>query len=186
MPTQDGSEDYQFKSWEYLVHGIYFLLYWPARYFPAPIGNILRKWATWPFCRSIRGVRMYEDVKLWYPYHMTFGKNVTLNEWVYLNATGGLTIGSNVRIGARTTVLTSDHVIERRDIPISEQGIIVAPSVIGDDVWIGGNVTILKGVTIGKGAIVAAGAVVNKDVEPYAIVGGVPAKFIKFRPDGKA
>lgn len=52
---------------------------------------------------------------------------------------------------------------------------------IGNDVWIGNNVLIMDGVTIGDGAIIAAGAVVNKDVAPYAIVGGLPAKFIKWR-----
>ena len=56
---------------------------------------------------------------------------------------------------------------------------------IKNDVWIGQNVTILDGVNIGNGAIVAAGAIVNKDVEAYSIVGGVPAKFIKFRFDEK-
>ena len=53
--------------------------------------------------------------------------------------------------------------------------------VVENDVWIGSNVTLLMGVTVGRGAIVAAGAVVNKDVPPYAIVGGVPAKVIKFK-----
>lgn len=53
--------------------------------------------------------------------------------------------------------------------------------IIGDDVWIGQNAVILSGVTIGQGAVVAAGAVVSKDVPPYAIVGGVPAKVLKFR-----
>lgn len=59
------------------------------------------------------------------------------------------------------------------------------PVVIGNDVWIGGNAVILPGVNIGDGAVVASGAVVTKDVEPYAIVGGVPAKVIKYRFDSK-
>lgn len=64
-----------------------------------------------------------------------------------------------------------------------DAGIAVAKGniVLGDDVWIGENAIICSGVTIGQGAIVAAGAIVTKDVEPYAIVGGNPAKVIKFR-----
>ena len=53
--------------------------------------------------------------------------------------------------------------------------------IIEDDVWIGAKTTILKGVTIGRGAVIAAGALVVKNVEPYSIVGGVPARFIKMR-----
>ena len=53
------------------------------------------------------------------------------------------------------------------------------PVVIEDDVWLAARVVVLKGVTIGRGAVVAAGAVVTKDVPPYTLVGGVPAKFIR-------
>lgn len=56
-----------------------------------------------------------------------------------------------------------------------------APVIIEDDVWTGANITILKGVTIGRGSVVAAGAVVNKSCPPYSIIGGVPAKVLKFR-----
>ncbi len=56
-------------------------------------------------------------------------------------------------------------------------------NIIGNDVWIGANVILLEGITVGDGAIVAAGAVVTKDVPPYAIVGGVPAKVIRYRFD---
>lgn len=58
-----------------------------------------------------------------------------------------------------------------------------AKTIIGNDVWIGNNVTVLAGVTVGDGAVLAAGAVVTKDVSPYAIVGGVPAKTLRFRFD---
>lgn len=58
-----------------------------------------------------------------------------------------------------------------------------APVNIGHDVWIGEKVVILDGVTIGNGAVIAAGAVVNRDVDPYSVVGGVPAKHIKYRFD---
>jgi len=64
---------------------------------------------------------------------------------------------------------------------INQQGHTLKPIVIHDDVWIGGGAIILAGITIGQGAVVAAGAVVTKNVEPYTIVGGVPAKRIKER-----
>lgn len=74
-----------------------------------------------------------------------------------------------------------NHGFYTRDIPTKEQDYMDAPIVVEDDVWIGAGSIILSGVTIGKGAIIAAGAVVNKDVPPFAIVGGVPAKVLKYR-----
>lgn len=64
---------------------------------------------------------------------------------------------------------------------LTDEDIVLTPPEIGNDVWIGANVTVLRGVKIRDGAVVAAGAIVNKNVPPYAIIGGVPAKLIKYR-----
>lgn len=95
---------------------------------------------------------------------------------------GTCTIGNYVMMGANVTVITHNHAFDRTDIPMMEQGFEEErPVVIGDDVWIGDKVTILPGVNIGDGSIIGAGAVVTHDVDPYSIVGGVPAKLIKMR-----
>lgn len=84
-------------------------------------------------------------------------------------------IGKNVRIAPYTLIMDSDfHDIQEH----SSEGR-SAPIVIEDDVWVASRVTILKGVTIGRGSVLSAGAVVTKDVPPYTLVGGVPARVIK-------
>jgi acetyltransferase-like isoleucine patch superfamily enzyme len=102
----------------------------------------------------------------------------------YLNATchllGEIKIGNNVLIGPQTIIWGRDHGMKKDDL-IYKQPHVNKKIVIGDDVWIGAHATILKGVNIGEGAVVAAGSLVVKDVPPYAIVGGVPAKIIKYR-----
>lgn len=87
-----------------------------------------------------------------------------------------LTIGNNVSIAGEVRIYTMEHDVQSE--VFAETG---APVTIEDYVVIGTRVTILPGVTIGKGAVVASGAVVTKDIAPYAIVGGVPAVFIKER-----
>ena len=85
-------------------------------------------------------------------------------------------------MGSNVTVITHNHAFDRTDIPMMEQGFEEErPVVIGNDVWIGDRVIILPGVHVGDGSILAAGAVVTKDVPPYSIVGGVPAKLIRMR-----
>lgn len=91
-------------------------------------------------------------------------------------------IGQNVMIAQAVAIQDNDHTFDRRDIPMVQQGLVCAPVEISDDVWIGHGAVVLKGVRIGPGAIVAAGAVVTRDVGPYEIVGGVPAKVIGHRP----
>ena len=92
-------------------------------------------------------------------------------------------IGKDVMMGPDVVIYRNSHKFDRTDIPISEQGYSSSiPLEIFDDVWIGHGVFILPGCRrIGKGSIIGAGAVVTKDVPDYAIVGGNPAKIIRFR-----
>lgn len=111
---------------------------------------------------------------------LTLGRNCYLNKNVRLGSGGNapFTMGDNVMVGPNVVMDTSRHNTDRTDIPMKRQGLSYAPIVIEDDVWIGANVVVTSGVTIGRGSIVGAGAVVTRDVPPYAIVGGVPAKVI--------
>lgn len=84
-------------------------------------------------------------------------------------------------IGPDVVILTRTHSIDRVDVPMIEQGFWTGKVTIGNDVWIGMRSVIMPGVNIGNGAVVGAGAVVTKDVPDYAIVGGVPARVIKYR-----
>lgn len=92
-----------------------------------------------------------------------------------------LVIGKNVMVAHCATIRDTDHSFDRNDIPVMKQKVKVSPITIGDDVWIGHGAMILRGVSIGEGAIVAAGAVVTSDVPARAIVGGVPARVLKYR-----
>jgi acetyltransferase-like isoleucine patch superfamily enzyme len=104
---------------------------------------------------------------------------------VFLSADSEIFVGNKVLFGPNVTIITGDHPMDLRgryiaDITEKLPGEDL-PVKIEDDVWIGTGAIILKGVTISRGAIVAAGAVVTKDVAPYAIVGGIPAKLIRYR-----
>lgn len=92
-----------------------------------------------------------------------------------------LRIGGNVMMGPEVTILTHTHNIERTDIPMGQQGMRVVEVVLGNDVWIGMRVVIMPGVKVGNGAVIGSCAVVTKDVPDFAVVGGAPAKIIKYR-----
>ena len=115
-----------------------------------------------------------------------FSSRITLgdNSGIGINASlsGKVTIGDNVMMGPNCTFYCVNHAFDRLDIPMREQGFQTEkPIVVGNDVWIGGHVIVLPGVHIGNGAIIGAGAVVTNDVPDYAIVGGNPAKVLKYR-----
>lgn len=114
------------------------------------------------------------------------GKNIEIgnNSGIGVNCyiRGPLKIGNDVMMGPEVIILTNSHNFDSLDMPMNLQGNNDPKKVIiGNDVWIGTRVIILPGVKVGDGAILGAGAIVTKDVEPYAIVGGNPAKVIKYR-----
>jgi acetyltransferase-like isoleucine patch superfamily enzyme len=92
---------------------------------------------------------------------------------------GPVTIGDHVNLAQGVTITALNHNFEDITLRIDQQGVSTNTVTISDDVWIGTNVVVLPGVTIGTHSVVAAGAVVTKDVPPYTIVAGVPAKVIK-------
>ena len=107
---------------------------------------------------------------------VSIGNGAVINQKCLIYTSGGLVIGSNVSISAEVALITGTHDINDPGFPSDYR-----PIVIDDYAWIGTRAMILQGVTIGQGAVVMAGAVVTKDVEPFAVVGGVPAKPITER-----
>lgn len=118
-------------------------------------------------------------------------RNTFIGSWVFINhhtvfsTPHGIRIGNFVMIGPNCLFASVHHSFDKWDKPMIFQKAEFKPIVIEDDVWIGANVIVLGGVTIGRGSVIGAGAVVTKDVEPFSIVGGVPAKLIRYRFDEK-
>jgi acetyltransferase-like isoleucine patch superfamily enzyme len=112
---------------------------------------------------------------------MRLGHHIFVNRNTIFSTPHGITIGNYVMIGHNCTFAAVSHGFSEYKLPMIFQKTEIQPITIEDDVWIGSNATILGGVTVGRGSIVAAGAVVTKDVPPYTIVGGVPAKPIRKR-----
>lgn len=95
---------------------------------------------------------------------------------------GPVTIGCDVMMGPDVVILTQNHNYRDATRPMIDQGLAPPqPVTVEDDVWIGARAIVLPGCTVGRGAVVAAGAVVVKDVAPYSIVGGNPARVIGTR-----
>jgi acetyltransferase-like isoleucine patch superfamily enzyme len=130
---------------------------------------------------NITGNSIDETSTIFPPFHVNFGRFMTIGKNVFINHAcsfldiGGITIEDHVLIGPRVNIVTENHPLD----PTDRRALITPPVVIKRNAWIGAGATILPGVTIGENAVVAAGAVVSKDVPANTVVGGVPAKFIR-------
>jgi acetyltransferase-like isoleucine patch superfamily enzyme len=158
-----------------LKHIYYFFALYVCNYFIAnvPVWRVRKLYYTLLGMKigkkSIVGMSQY----FFDAHKISIGSHTHVNKGCFFDARAGITVGSSVSISHQVTLMTGSHEVSSRTFA----GVFL-PITIEDYAWIGVNATILKGVRVGKGAVVAAGAVVTKDVAPYTIVGGVPAKKI--------
>lgn len=109
------------------------------------------------------------------------GENCFIGEFCLIRGQGGVHIGRSVLLAPRVQLLAVEHIFQDPRRPVMEQGIIARGIQIGDGAWIGAGAIILDGVTVGEGAVVGAGAVVTRDIPPFAVAVGVPARVIRQR-----
>lgn len=120
-----------------------------------------------------KGSAIHMHTVFYNPRNIIVGKDTIIGERAVLDGRDKLTIGDHVDIASEVMMYNAQHDVQSDDFHAEK-----APVVIEDYVFLGPRVIVLPGVTIGKGAVVGAGAVVTKDVEPFTIVGGIPAKEI--------
>lgn len=157
---------------------LWIIVWWMfARWMPYFIGQKWRAFLLRAFGMKDKGlICFYPSAKIWAPWNLELGSYVAIDDEVNLYSAEKITIGTKVAISRDAFICTASHDITKPNRPL-----VTAPITICDGVWIGARAIVLPGITIGEGAIVAAGAVVTKDVEPWTVVGGNPAKVIKKR-----
>lgn len=111
---------------------------------------------------------------------LTIGKGTIIGDNVLLDARNVIQLGSNVNISSNVSIYTEQHNHRDPEFRCNHGG--NKRVIVGDRVWLGSNVTVLPGVKIGEGAVCCAGCVVTKDVEPYTVIAGIPAKKVGERP----
>ena len=166
----------------------YLLYYWFARHLPISYrpyafgAKYIRYWICKQlFAECGKNVNIEHGAEIGSGKRVRIGDNsgIGVNCWIK-----EAIIGKNVMIGPDVVFISAKHRFDDPDRPIQEQGILeLGPITVGDNTWIGTRVIVLPGVKIGKCAIIGAGAVVTKDVPDYAIVGGNPARIIRFRKE---
>ena len=143
-------------------------------------GPLFRYWRSAAFrlwgAKVGKRCAIASSVKVWAPWNLEIGDYVSLGPNAEIYNVAKITMGSNITVSQDAYLCTASH-----DIAYLKKPLVFKPILIADSAWVAAKAIVLPGVTIGAGAVVAAGAVVVKDVEPWTVVGGNPAKFIKKR-----
>ncbi|MHB8174815.1 MAG: putative colanic acid biosynthesis acetyltransferase [Nitrospirota bacterium] len=131
----------------------------------------------WAFGARIgKGAHPHSSAKIWAPWNLEMGDHSCLGNRADCYNAAKIIIGAHATVSQYSYLCSASHDYERTDMPL-----ITAPIVIGDGAWITADVFVAPGVTVGEGAVVGARSSVFKDVEPWTVVAGNPARFIKKR-----
>jgi acetyltransferase-like isoleucine patch superfamily enzyme len=145
------------------------------KYLPFNLMIKIRTFCYGYLMKSMGICNICDGVTIINPSSMQIGDRVSIHPYTYI--VGEVVIGDNVGIAAKCSIIAQSHNYSDPLIPFKEQGIVNQPIFIGNDVWIGTNSVILGGVKIGDGVIIGAGSVVKREIPPYSVVMGNPARI---------
>ena len=180
LDTQYSIPDLFRLSWSFLLTRLFFrkarIIRQPCRIRGFDYMEIGEGFTTGQFCRIEAG-RPDGHKKT-----LNIGRDVQINDRCHIAALKSISIGDGVLIASNVFITDHDHgetSIESLTLAPAIRGLISSPVRIENNVWVGQNVSILKGVTIGESSVIAAGSVVTRDIPPFCVAGGVPARVLK-------
>ena len=139
-----------------------------------PVQTIRMALYRWLFkVKAGRGTNIYRACELRSPWRIRIGEGTSIGDHCILDGRAGLVIGSSVNLSTGVWIWTQQHDKDDRHFKVVGKGVIIE-----DYAWLGGRVIVLPGVRIGRGAVVASGSIVTKDVPPYAVMAGMPARKV--------
>jgi maltose O-acetyltransferase len=167
----------KYRAYPILLQGKFFLIYFVNLFYNFIPGTYLSNLYLRILGIKIgKGSKVHRGVKLFHIGNLKIGKNSVVNFGCYLDNRRGIYIGDNVGIAHNTKIYTLGH--DLNDPQFKAAG---KPVIIEDNAFIFSNSLIMPGVRIGEGAVILSGSVVTRDVEPYTVAGGNPAKKVKDR-----
>lgn len=169
-------------SWQRIRSSVIHRLLLAIKYLPfASVASVRSRLYSQMLRSQGQGCTFGEAVTIVNPRTLSLGDRVSIHPYCYFLGSGNVTIGSDVSIATGCVFVSETHNMSRVDVPIKRQGLSAQPITIGRDVWLGARVVVLGNVSIGDGAVIGAGAVVTRDVPPFSVSAGVPARVVGSR-----
>jgi putative colanic acid biosynthesis acetyltransferase WcaF len=151
---------------------------WATLFWPSPI--VLHGWRRFLLrvfgARIAAGAHVYPSVRIWAPWNLEMKEGACLGHYVDCYCVDRIVLGRRALVSQYAYLCTASHDYEDLRLPL-----VTGPIAIGDHAWVTAGVLVGPGVSVGEGAVALARSAVVRDVEPWAVVGGVPARFVKQR-----